>query len=83
MTASTMHLPFAPLEQHLAGFLVNREPCTTPAGEAQLLQVDCRSIYRWRAEGISANVADRLCHRLGIHPAEVWAAWLDDVAEVA
>jgi hypothetical protein len=76
-----VQLPWAPLGALLGRFDVNREPCgSNAAALAQLLGVSPRQVFRWRAEGVSLNVADRICATVGRHPAEVWDIWsLDDV----
>lgn len=82
MNTPTM-LPFEPLERLLARFDVNREPVGHNASAiAHLAGVNVRQVHRWRAAGISINVADRVCARVGHHPAELWD-WTDDTVEVA
>jgi hypothetical protein len=86
MSVAQPHLPFAPIEQLLARFDLEREPVGHNAKAlARLLGVNPRQVWRWRAEGVTHAHADRLLTRVGHHPAEVypddvWAAGLEEVA---
>ena len=67
MTAPELRrLPFAPIEQLLARFDINREPAGHNAQAlAELAGVHRRQIHRWRTEGVSPTVADRILSRVG------------------
>lgn len=41
--------------------------------------VDCRTLLRWRAQGISVRQADRLAVRVGLLPDLVWGPRWDEV----
>lgn len=62
-------LPFAPLETLAGG---------RPHELARRVGRNSRQVYRWRSEGLSPSLADRLATRLGFHPSNVWPEW--DVA---
>jgi hypothetical protein len=67
-------LPFAPLEQALGPLSV--------AALARELDVLPRYIYRYRARGVSVQLADQLATTAGLHPSDVWTEWwtIDDQA---
>lgn len=68
-----MRLPFAPLEALVA---VESDEVL-----AEVLGVTRRTVWRYRAEGVSEIAADRLAVAAGFHPFEVWPE-LVDVATV-
>ena len=45
------------------------------------LGVSGSTMQKYRDEGVSARVADRLAVRAGYHPAEVWPEWVDEQIE--
>lgn len=61
--ANGPRLPWAPLARHLPA---------KPDAAAEILDVDVRSIYRWRHHGIPADWADQLAVTAGVLPVEVW-----------
>lgn len=76
-------LPFAPLEHVIGGIELDREPCRDrPKQMARLFGVDTRQVYRWRHDGITIPQADRLCHLIERHPAEIWREWDPAVNEL-
>ena len=63
---------FAPIEEEVR----RRDPSMTDAELARHLDVNRRSIDRYRSGGVSAYVADRLCtERLGVWPGEMYPDW--------
>jgi hypothetical protein len=69
-------LPWAPLAAALAVVEVEREPLGSNLKRtARLLDVDVRQLGRWRRDGISPDIADRICHRIERHPAELYDGW--------
>ena len=86
--AARTRLPFAPLEDLVAGGRP-RHPargtctwcygrhrvCITVEGIAERLGVTARSIHRWRQTGLDENMADRLAIAAGLHPELVWDDW--------
>ena len=46
-----------------------------PGRLAMKLVVHPRQVYRWRKYGLTAEQADELAVRCGLHPAEVWPDW--------
>lgn len=62
--------PLADLEQ-----LVDADSTLTLA---RRLGVHVRQLYRWRHRGLTAERADVLAVRIGLHPALVWPTWVDD-----
>lgn len=45
---------------------------------AEIVHVDPATITRHMQSGLTLAEADEWCHRLGIHPAQVWASWNDE-----
>ncbi len=60
----TVRLSFAPVDRLLEG------QSDTIAGE--LLAVTRRTIIRYRKEGLTPPLADKIATRLGHHPARLW-----------
>jgi hypothetical protein len=59
--------PFADFEAHLSP--------ESAATLAQRLGVSTRTVWRWRADGLTAIHADRVACACGLHPGIVWADW--------
>ena len=70
--SSDPQFPFADLEAHL-----NPE---SAASLAQRLGVSARTVWRWRASGLTAVQADRVACACGLHPGVVWTAWWTSAA---
>lgn len=69
-------LAWWPLGAALAIVEVNREPLHSNAQRiARLLDVDVRQLRRWMRDGITPDVADRICFAIGRHPAELYEGW--------
>lgn len=62
--------PFQPLMERIGARSLN------DAGVR--LGVSGTTLYKYRGEGLSAGVADRLAVGAGLHPAMVWPEWVDD-----
>lgn len=62
------------------------EPLAQAAGSpsglalARRLGVTDRTIWRWKAEGLSDHQADRAACALGRHPVSVWPDWYTQTA---
>ena len=80
-------LAFAPLEEYVR---VNYQDSNTmrvacaPDGFAvgflaEVLGLHPKAVYRCRNEGITERMADRLCCKIDLHPAQLWSEWLSDV----
>ena len=46
-------------------------------GLARMLNMSGTTMRRWRDEGIPDVCADECAVRIGAHPAEIWAGWLE------
>lgn len=78
-------LPFEPLLDVLPIDPVLARPDVhgpgVPAQAAALLGVTPRSIHRYRREGLSPHLADRLAIAAGSHPILVWGqSWVDAIS---
>ena len=71
MTAS-IRFPFADLEALLG-------ECPTRVIAARL-GVSTRTVWRWRAGGLTVDQADRAAIAAGWHPGTVWDTWWSNAA---
>lgn len=52
------------------------------AEQTQVLGVDERTLWRWKAEGVPEEAADRVALDIGSHPSRIWDDWKPPVARV-
>ena len=78
-----MDQPVEDRRQELRNSLLNNRygGIVTITDLALLFDTDTNSITRWFKIGVRWNMAEDLCDRIGLHPAEVWSDYYELLAD--
>ena len=66
-----------------AGYLGESTQPWVAGFAAHVLAVSAATVHRWKAEGIPQHAADKAAIHIGLHPAELWPDFYDDLEESA